>query len=326
MRSFLIFFFLLLLINAHYAQTAPNKKTDKAEDPSDLGFSIPNSAVLITIGGSQAPVQKHGTGFLMLRRDDEGIATEGESPKPCRPIDDTNDDPTKTVPCRILLVTNKHMLPAEGDDSPIFMKVNNFSATKKEVSEIELHILDDVGRYLPSVKIHPGGYDIAVVDVTRDLDRNKVTNFKIFSTDSLAVNSNPPKDLRALPAALGDTVYILGYPSGIYDPRNAYPILRSGIIATNPHSTFEFNSQLREKFGLTSVKGFLIDAAIFPGSSGSLVLRKPINYEFRYAPYALGIISDSIPIEDLELKSTQRMGLAVVYSSDAILETLALFK
>lgn len=315
MKGLHLFLFLLILTSTGYSQTVPI-----TEDPRDR-MLLDASVVLITVGGSHASEPKQGTGFLLRWRGDEGTKDEGE--KSCRQRNDPNDD--KTVVCKILLVTNKHVLPAEGDDSPVYITINNFSPTSKQVSNVQIEVVDEVGKYLPSVKVHPHGYDLAMVDVTRDLEKGNVTNFKTFATSSLAVNSNPPKDMRALPAALGDTVYVLGYPSGIYDPRNAYPILRSGIIATNPHGTFEFNQQLREKFGLTSVKGFLIDAAIFPGSSGSLVLRKPINHEYANSPYALGIISASIPIEDVELKSTQRMGLAVVISSDAIFETLKLF-
>lgn len=324
MKALLLLFVLVILSPANYGQEKSDDKLADLKGPIDLGFSIPNSAVLITVGGSQSPEPKQGTGFLLVRRDDEG--TEEPGKKPCRGIDDTKEDP-KTVPCRILLVTNKHVLPAVGEIASVFMRVNSFSETSKRVTEIEIHVFDEIGRYSRSVKLHPGGYDIAVVDVTRDLEQNHLTNFSILRTSDLAVHSNPPANMRALPAVLGNAVFILGYPSGIYDPRNAYPILRSGIIATDPHNSFQFNAQLREKYGFPAdIKGFLIDAAIFPGSSGSLVLRKPINNEYPYAPYAVGIISDSIPIEDLELKSTQRIGLAVVYSSDAIIETLALFK
>ncbi len=326
MRACLAVFIVCFLGAATDGQPQSNDKISDLGAPAGSPFrKTPNSAVLISVGGSASSEPEHGTGFLLVRRDDEGTAEqetrekEGKPPKPCRSIyDDTMN--TETVPCRILLVTNKHVLPAVGNKSPVFIRVNN--------REIEIHLLDQIGNYLPTVKLHPDGYDIAIVDVTRDLDKNKLTNFPILSTSILAVHSNPPGGMRALPAALGDTVYILGYPSGIFDPKNSYPILRSGIIATDPHIDFEFNPQLQEKYGfpVKGIKGFLIDAAIFPGSSGSLVLRKPINYEYPYAPYVIGIISDSIPIEDLQLKSEQRMGLAVVYSSDAIIETLALFK
>lgn len=39
-------------------------------------------------------------------------------------------------------------------------------------------------------------------------------------------------------------------------------------------------------------------------------------------PYVLGIVSGSIPIADAALGSVQRMGLGIVYSADAIRETI----
>lgn len=326
MKTYFAVFVLLIFIVVNYGQREPNNADLETNDLINSNFSknIPNSAVLVTVGGSFSPQQKHGTGFLLVRRDDEGAEDEGK--KPCRSNYDEKGS-SETVPCRILLVTNKHVLPPEANNSPVFLKVNNFTETKKAVRDFEIQLFDDVGRYLPKVKFNPRGYDIAVVDVTQDLDKNQLTNIRILSTSILAVQSKPPIGLRALPATLGDSVYILGYPVGIYDPRTAYPILRLGIIATDPQNKFEFNARLRQKYGFPAkIDGFLIDAAIFPGSSGSLVLRKPINNEFPYSPYAVGIISDSIPIDDEELKSEQRIGLAVVYSSDAIIETMALFK
>lgn len=42
-------------------------------------------------------------------------------------------------------------------------------------------------------------------------------------------------------------------------------------------------------------------------------------------PYVLGIVSGSIPIDDLAIGTTQRMGLGVVYSAEAIRAVIELF-
>lgn len=336
MKCLLIVFAYSIFAICSYGQQNTSGKDLNNTDFIETGFSsaIPNSAVLITVGSH---AQKHGTGFLLTRQDDESLTKAGKR-KACRSIKD-DEKSEETSPCRILLVTNKHVLPHEGDDSPVFVKISSLDAEKTSVlptektasrvklTEIEIHIFDEIGAFLPSVKIHPRGYDIAAIDITSDIEQNKLLGFSRLSASILAENSNPPEGMRALPARLGDQVYILGFPSGIYDPRNLYPILRLGMISTNPRFDFVFSGQLQKEYGFPeSIKGFLIDAAVFPGSSGSLVLRKPINYEYPYAPYAVGIVSDSIPIKDFELKSEQRMGLAVVYSAEAIRETLNLFK
>lgn len=56
-----------------------------------------------------------------------------------------------------------------------------------------------------------------------------------------------------------EEVLFIGYPSGIYDKANNLPISRKGITATPCSVDYESNP------------AFLIDASVFPGSSGSPV-------------------------------------------------------
>jgi hypothetical protein len=56
-----------------------------------------------------------------------------------------------------------------------------------------------------------------------------------------------------------EDVIMIGYPNGIWDSRNNMPISRKGITATHPAIDYEGR------------KEFMIDAACFPGSSGSPV-------------------------------------------------------
>ncbi|MFP5381296.1 MAG: serine protease [Gammaproteobacteria bacterium] len=63
--------------------------------------------------------------------------------------------------------------------------------------------------------------------------------------------------LRALDAL--EEVLFVGYPSGVWDQANLMPILRRGTTATPMALDFEGR------------KEFLIDAAVYPGSSGSPV-------------------------------------------------------
>jgi V8-like Glu-specific endopeptidase len=57
-----------------------------------------------------------------------------------------------------------------------------------------------------------------------------------------------------------EEIVMIGYPNGIWDKTNNKPIFRKGITATHP--CFDYNGR----------KEFMIDAACFPGSSGSPVL------------------------------------------------------
>lgn len=66
------------------------------------------------------------------------------------------------------------------------------------------------------------------------------------------------EDLRNLMAI--EEIVMIGYPNGIWDHVNNAPVFRRGSTATHPNSDY------------CGKKEFMIDAACFPGSSGSPVL------------------------------------------------------
>jgi hypothetical protein len=68
-----------------------------------------------------------------------------------------------------------------------------------------------------------------------------------------------PSDERLADLTPLEEVLMIGYPNGIWDSLNNMPILRRGVTATHPAIDYEGR------------KEFMIDAACFPGSSGSPV-------------------------------------------------------
>ena len=77
-------------------------------------------------------------------------------------------------------------------------------------------------------------------------------------------------------AAVQDIVMI-GYPNGIWDEYNNQPIIRKGITSTDP--SLNWNNK----------PVFLIDAACFPGSSGSPVfLYNPLGTQLKSGAYQVG--------------------------------------
>jgi len=85
------------------------------------------------------------------------------------------------------------------------------------------------------------------------------------------------KILREDIDAVEDIVFV-GYPSDIYDRRNLLPVVRKGITATPISVDFE------------GKPAFLIDASIFPGSSGSPVFLCNIG---SYSPKGKGLVVGS---------------------------------
>lgn len=128
-----------------------------------------------------------------------------------------------------------------------------------------------------------------------------------------------------------EEVTFIGYPSGIFDTKNLMPITRKGTTATPP---------------MLDYKGepiFLIDASVFPGSSGSPVfIYNPSAHTergmFNIAPRVLflGILAQAhirqengriefikVPTHIVPIARTPQMiDLGVVYKSSAVLETV----
>ena len=80
----------------------------------------------------------------------------------------------------------------------------------------------------------------------------------------------------------GQRIMFIGYPKGFFDTANFLPVARSGFIASIPSVDFQGKKQL------------LIDAQVFPGSSGS-----PVFIKIGHAYKLLGIISE-VPVRHLD--------------------------
>jgi hypothetical protein len=287
-----------------------------------------NSTVLITYtvtapaagsaDSSQGPAIKplhelgvmHGTGFLLFG--DVGI--------------------TKA---KVYLVTNRHILPPEGQAKDIQLRLvvrQNDGAPK--IEEISVPIVGEDGKYVRSVRLHPDPTtDVAAVNIATAAFGSKFQSLIEAITTGKYLNSSmllPTQQMSAEGIGVGSQVYILGYPAAIFDPRNVSPVLRVGVISTNPQDGFNFNQDLRRTMNFPEhMNGFLLDANIYPGSSGSLVVLATencgCNKDVAQRPYILGIVSGSIPIFDASLHAYSRIGLGMVYSADTIREVLNRF-
>lgn len=154
-----------------------------------------------------------------------------------------------TIP---VVVTNKHVI--EGGE------VGRFAITLRteqgepadEFTWIELDEFEE--RWIK----HPDSdVDLAVMGFQHIEGIAAGQDKRLFHTNvdrSIVMRSEGFNDL--IP---GLDVLMVGYPNGLWDRKNNSPIFRKGIAATNPATKYEGKDQ------------FLIDAAVFPGSSGSPV-------------------------------------------------------
>lgn len=154
---------------------------------------------------------------------------------------------------KLMLISNKHVLLGSEDtlesERKVIIHLNRKSENgMPDFGNIELfQMVNFEDRYYP----HPStNIDLACFDVTDILSKN--VYFKYLDKGHL----NPIDYSRV---ATGSEVIFAGYPENRYDTVNNLPLVRTGFIASMPDIDFNGKGQI------------VIDAQVFPGSSGSPV-------------------------------------------------------
>ena len=178
------------------------------------------------------------------------------------------------VPIDIWVVTNRHV---------VLPKINGTEVCPSAIT-VHLRRWDASGQlsWAPvtlsggdideRVKLHPDErVDVAAINVSELLVRELETKKGDFSYASpftlsrdLLVRNN-----REIQIEASSDVLVVGYPDGFYDDVNLFPIVKSGIVASRWGASFQGDPC------------FLIDAKLFPGSSGSVVISKPSALSLR---------------------------------------------
>lgn len=152
--------------------------------------------------------------------------------------------------------------------------------------------------------------DVAVIPIGPLLNQLEHERIPVFFR-SVTPDLVPSADVLSDLAAMEDIVFV-GYPSGLRDEHNSMPLIRRGITSTPAWSDFKGRA------------AFLIDAGVFPGSSGSPVFvlnqgsyptRDGLTIGTRLL--FLGVITETMIRAD-EGGSQVFLGLGRVSRSDAI--------
>ena len=217
----------------------------------DLDSKLHQMTTIINAQTSQGSFQGSGFFYSVL------------GPRP-----DPTDRGYQWVPIEMWVITNRHVVVPNIDGTDVW----------PSTITVRLRRWDAFGR--PSwapvtvsgseikerVTLHPNErVDVAAISVSEMMVREIQSGEGEFtyaspfplSRDLLACNN------REIQVEASSDVLVVGYPDGFYDDVNLFPVVKSGIVASRWGAPFRGDPC------------FLIDAKLFPGSSGSVVLSKP---------------------------------------------------
>jgi len=152
----------------------------------------------------------------------------------------------------LFLVTNKHII---SDATSCCIYLTEIKENKPDIGNpffirIDNMALQFFGHSDPNV-------DISIIPLSWQLDLIKKGHTKAY-LKNISTDLFITKEEIDTIDAIKDVLFI-GYPNGLYDQKNYIPILRTGTTATPIQLDFSGD------------QAFLIDASVFPGSSGSPV-------------------------------------------------------
>lgn len=160
-----------------------------------------------------------------------------------------NDDGNETT----TIITNKHVI--KGSKNGYFhICIADENGQPKAGKYHTVKYDNFESRWIP----HPGNYDLCAMPIATDeieIRENVKLYYQQFGLFSI------PQPITEERFQAVEDIYTVGYPERIWDNVNNLPIIRKGITST--HLCNDYRGR----------KEFLIDAAVFLGTSGSPVVR-----------------------------------------------------
>lgn len=160
-------------------------------------------------------------------------------------------DEKKVIP---IIITNKHVVKG--------MAIGMFRLTKADLNGEPVykdHYQIQIGQFEKQWIFHPDeSVDLCIFPLAQIVNIAAAQGISLFYKtfdESLIPNKEQQNSLDAV-----EEILMVGYPNGLWDSVNNMPLVRKGITATDIKLDYEGR------------KEFIIDAACFPGSSGSPVL------------------------------------------------------
>jgi hypothetical protein len=220
----------------------------------------------------------------------------------------------------LFLVTNKHVIEHGFTANMYFTKVKDGAPdignpffVRFDLFEWGWHGHQDES---VDITIHPISWLFDIIDTSG------VSAFLMDVSTDIIVTPERAETLDAV-----EEILFIGYPNGLYDRKNYVPIIRRGTTATPISLDYD------------GLPVFLIDASVFPGSSGSPVFRHipTIDGQSVAQLQLLGIISsvffrtESGTIEirpaptnvsGAVIKTREMIDLGMVFKSHLIIETI----
>lgn len=231
----------------------------------------------------------------------------------------------------LFLVTNKHVIKDAKEGHFTMTKASTDSGKWDPIigQGVVFDFTEDefIGHPDPNI-------DVAVANITQKINKAKEEGNAVYcyavENDIIPTKEQIEKYIRPL-----EDIVFIGYPRGIWDYINLLPVIRKGITATPYYYDFLGENK------------FLVDASVFPGSSGSPVF---IYYSGSYSDkkgnlyegnmiFFLGILAQgftrdvegeikvkSIPTMEVPVAiSKQMIDLGIVFKASTIIEAVTYY-